>query len=513
MAISTLMAWRAGYSGAVQALRVLNGTTLESTQLGAATGFTASGWDTGLDGPPRHSRIVEFRGDLYVYHNGTTGIYKFVFGSKTWSLVHTLSPAPNTGDDNTVSGFEVIEVNNEARLYLFYRQSLSTASHTRWSNDGSTWNSGAGPTSSLGVFFHRLQSYQGLIYATTGDNAGDSVRAYDPSGDTWSNVPVVGSAITTIPHVWINFKGRLLLIGPNANFSFQGLMTFKELVGGGLNDVTYSGGSDPGDMITAQASPRGSVFAFEDNDRLYVLFNEKLVNGAGNTAGQVRCTEFIPNGTAIGSTWQENDISSTVIPAAWRTGGAFANLFHENAAFMGYVDVTVPGTPEIFAWRYRDTSTIEQSTFWTWNGNGSPMTVVNSNVTAEVQVPSGPNMTGEHVYTEGDFDVTLENLVVTPGKISFDFQAHTPLDSSSPSTKQGRLFYTLGGTDWIQATLSTAGGDAPSVVSGGDPAPTISTNLLQGITVGSSVFRAVWDAVADGLVGVGEDVKLALEVF
>ena len=90
---------------------------------------------------------------------------------------------------------------------------------------------------------------------------------------------------------------------------------------------------------------------------------------------------------------------------------------------------------------------------------------------------------------------------------------HLPLDGSSPPDKQARLWYTVGGTDWVEATLSTAGGDAPITVSGTDAPPTISGNLLQGIPVGSSIFRATWDAAADGFTGAGLQVQLALEVF
>jgi len=507
MAISPLMAWRAGYSGSVQALRVLNGTTLETTQLGAATGFTASGWDTAIAGCPRHNRIVEFRGDLYAYHSGGgPAIYKFVFGSKTWSSVDTLPNPPNAADDNTISGFEVIDVNGEARLYLFYRTSLSTNARVRWSNDGTTWNSGA--TTATTPNFYRTLVYQKKVYVFAGPNA-NPVLSYDPAADTWTSVPVVGTSLGRPAQVLINFKGRLLLIGAQ-NGTWASIMTFKELVGGGFNDVSYSGGSDPGDMVTVRAAANGTLAVFEENDKLYVLFNEKAVDNASVAAGQVRVSEFVPNGAAVGSSWQENDLTATVVPAAWRTGGAFANLFSPYAAFNGYVETSTPGAPEFYAWRHHTVNAVATSTFWTWNGNAALMTVVNSDVTSEVQIASGPNTTGEHIYTEGDFDVTLENAAVEPGKVLFDFQAHSPLDASSPTNKQGRLYYSIGGSDWAVATLST---DAPTVVSGGDAAPTISANLLQGIVVGSSKFRATWDAIADGFTDAGEQVELMLNVF
>jgi len=512
MAIQPLMAWRAGYSGAVQALRVLTGTTLETTQLGAATGFTATAFDTGIDGPPRHNRIVEFLGDLYAYHNGgTPSVYRFVFGSKTWSSVFTLTNAPNNLDDNTVSGFQVVNVSGELRLYLFWRTSVSTISRTAWTNDGTTWNAGANLTTAAGFFFHKTFVYQSKIYAFGPSASPDALVSYDLVGNSWTKETIVGTALIPVGGSFLNFKGRLLVFSPTQS-AIRAPMQFKELVGGGFNDVTFSGGGAPGTMVTVQASARCTpCFAFEEADRIYVIVCEKGTAATGNGPGQMRCFEFIPNGTTPGSSWQENDITTSVIPADWLTGGAFANLFDEHTTVMGYVQTSgTPSTPEVFLWRYRNANVVEQSTFWEWQGNATLMAPVNSDVTIEVQIPSGPNMTGEHIYTEGDFDVTLENPVVLPGKVTFDFQAHTPLDASSPSNKQGRLYYSIGGTDWTVATLHT---DAPTVVSGGDAAPTISANLLQGIVVGASKFRATWDAVADGFSGAGNQIELMLDVF
>jgi len=261
-------------------------------------------------------------------------------------------------------------------------------------------------------------------------------------------------------------------------------------------------------MVATNTSVAGSLGMFEDAGRLYFIYWEMRNN---TTLGNMRCEEFIPNGTAVGSSFQETDISATVIPAIWRTGGANENLGSLSTNVNVYVSTAIPGSPEIFWWRYDDIP-FASSTFWTWNGNASLCTVAGS-VGSQYLIPQGNNSQSENVYTDGDFDVTLENDQVSPGKISFDFQAHTPLDASSPANKQGRLHYSLGGAAWVVATLSTAGPDAPSVVSGGDAAPTISANLLQGIVVGSSKFRAFWDAAADGFSSVGQEVELMLDVF
>lgn len=520
MAIEPLMAWRPGFGTVVQAVRVLNGTTLDTSQLGAATGFATSSFDTGTNGHKGHNRIIEFQGEIYAYHNGTQAIYRYDFGGSSWTLVDSLPNPPGATDDNSVTGFELVEVNGEQRLYLFYQQSVSTNLRGRWTSDGTTWNATAIANYGLGIPFQKTLVYEGKVYIIAAANDPNTLHVYDPVADNWTRPPVLGSTLNGRCQVLINFKGRLLLIGPNAGTD-RGPIIFKELVGGGFTDVSFSGGSDPGDMVTVQVPNRSvPLIAFEgrlgstaENGNLYVIFGEKSVGGVGDQDGQMRCHEFIPNGTTPGSSWQENNISSSVIPADWLAGGAFEGTFNTLMCLVPYIQVVDPNLPEIFFWRHRDIQTTEQSTFWTWNGPSSLMTAVNSDVDNTVQGPSSVNGTGEHRYTEGNFDVTLENGQISPGKVSFDFQVHLPLDGSSPPDKQARLWYTVGGTDWVEATLSTAGGDAPITVSGTDAPPTISGNLLQGIPVGSSIFRATWDAAADGFTGAGLQVQLALEVF
>jgi hypothetical protein len=124
------------------------------------------------------------------------------------------------------------------------------------------------------------------------------------------------------------------------------------------------------------------------------------------------------------------------------------------------------------------------------------------------------------VYTEGDFDVTLENPVTRPGLLDFDFTIQEPLDGSSISTKSGRLYYSIGGSGWTPATLSTLPENAPAFANptsaGTDPAPTITTDsvgtVLQDIPVGHK-FTATWDSTADGFTAAGARFELMLEIF
>jgi hypothetical protein len=501
MAIPPLLVW--DNTGTPQAHRLLSGTTLESTQLGAATGFAAGVLDPSQGRLP-HGRIVEFRGDLYLIHRGT--VYKFSFGTtKEWiSTGFTLS-SPPTLDDQSISSLHVMDVNGEAAIVGVYNRASSSNGHAFWSTDGTNWNLSS-LISNSGSWARFSLPYQGKLWVAGASNDWE-VWNYDFDTQSASNFPFPD--ITTNRNgQLINFQGRLFWVGTNISGGARQPLIFKELVGGGFADVTYSGGANPGLMVTKDGPTAGSIGMFEDGGNLYVVWWNMIDNAF---LGQMQVHQFIPNGTAVGSSFQENNISALVVPSAWLSGGAFESSGSLTTNVNVYVSTTTPGSPEVFWWRYNSVP-IGTSTFWTWNGPSLPCTVVNS-VGSQYAIPSGPNSTGEYVWTEGDFDVTLENAQAAPGKVSFDFQAHTPIDGSSPGGKLGRLFYSVGGSDWIQATLSTAPIDAPLTVSGIDPAPNISGNLLQGITVGDSKYRATWDAAADGFTDAGEQAELMLEVF
>jgi len=508
MAISPLLLWDNGYSGSTpRAHRLLNGTTLENVQLGAATALSATSRDDAADGVLPSNRIIEFQGDLYTYHGGS--VYQFVFGSKTWASVHALASPPNNADDNSITGWNIVAVNGELRLYLFYQQSLSTSTRGVYTTDGSVWTPTA--TTTVNAWPQATIVYQNKIYMC-GDRSSIFYR-YDPLADTWTTIPQAGTAwANPRTGTFINFRGRLLVIGPQP-VTTRAAPIFKELVTGTYIDATFSGGTDPGDMV-ATPGPAQNVtwFPFEYQNNLYVVGQELTTNfNDAVNDGQMQVWQFVPNGTTPGSSWAESNISSTVVPSDWLTGGAFATAFHSRGALQGYVQIDDdPLNPEVYFWRHRQYGANEDSTFWTWNGPASLMTVVSSSFSNGHSIAQGDNNTGEHVYTEGDYDVTLTNPLISPGKLTFDFQAHTPLDSSSPTNKQGKLYYSIGGSDWTEATFHS---DAPTTVSGGDSAPTISANTLQGIVVGNSVFRATWDAVTDGFTGAAEEAELHLRVF
>ena len=511
MAIDPLIVWRNGNGGTdVQALRLLNGTVLDATQLGAATGFSATTFDAGVGGRFGHNRGCEFRKNIYAYHNGTTSVYRFNFGTQVWDLVHTLSPAPNTGDDQSVSAIHQLNVNGELRMYIFWQQSSSVNARAAWTNDGSTWNTSGILANSSSWPIYEL-SYEEKLWIVGSGSGTWEIYTFDPKTNGISGVPVVGTGIST-PRggQLLNFKGRLFLFGAVLVSTGRQPPVFKELVGGGFDDVTSSGGSDPGVFVggTTLIASQGPLAVFEWDDKIYVVVADLDVT---NTVGQMRVFEFIPNSSSPGGTFQENEISSSVIPAAWLSGGAFEGSFTARTGLMVHVQTSTPGSPEIFFWRVTDQSVTAQSTFWTWNGNASLMTVVNSDVDRSLNIVQGADIGGQFIYTEGDFDVTLENPVSNADGMSFDFQAHDPLDGTSISDKQGKLYYALGESDWAEATLNTS--VAPTVLSGGDPAPTISANTLQGIAVGTSKFRATWDAVADGFTTPGEYPMLKLDVL
>lgn len=520
MGIPPLLAWKCGYGGtAVQAVRILNGTTIDATQLGDVTGFTGAVWDA-THGPQPTNRIVEFRGNIFAFHAGTAKIYRFDFDvgtNGTWTEVDTLPNGPGTTDDQRIAGFEIVDVGGELRLYLLYNQFVSSTARARWTSDGITWNSAATVGSLSAGFISRTLVYKGKIYITS---PAGSVDVFDPLADAWSEVTTLGFAMSGRPNLLINFKGRLLWIGSSSTNSVREIMRFKELVAGGFNDVDISNTGGSTYTTLYGSSIGGNTFAFEDNDKLYVVFDEKTNATNGDGPGQVRCFEFTPDGSSPGDSWTENDITSTVVPSDWLTGGAFANLFNPRSGYSGYVDTSNPESPQIFWWRMADLNETENSTFWTWNGSSSLMTVEDSDVNRTVQPASGTNASGEHVYTEGDFNVTLENPVIRPGVVDFDFTIEEPIDGSTVTPKSGRLYYTIGGSNWIPATISTDSEDAPTfanpTLAGTDPAPTVATDttgtILQNIPIGHK-FTATWDSTADGFTVAGSRFELMLEIF
>lgn len=497
-----------------QVMRVLNGTTLETTQLGAALAVGAE--SPSLGARMRRNRFCVFERNLYVWHD--QDIYQFNFGAKTWASVKTLSFAPNTNPDGR-GGLYLLEDNSgDLMMVAIYQRSSNVNWYVTTSTDGTTWtadaailNTGGGGAPVFGC------PYQGRLWFATTVQTNHKVVSYDPvSGSvvsyTWpstiySGGPGTSQNVTNNAQLLV-FQGRLFWIGTDLSGGNSRLMTMLELVGGGFATVPISGGTDPGLTTSLYASPSGAVGAFEYQGNMYVVWWNPT-NSPPGTLGQMRCVQFVPNVSAVGGSFQENDVSSVVIPAAWRPGGAFENLGSASSCVYVHVDVTSPGGPQPFWWR-QDAIGSGSSTFWTFNGPAVLATVVNSNVGSQHSLPKQFNSTGERIYTEGDYDVELDSTETEPSRIAFEFQVFLPLDGSTPSAKQGRLWYSVGGSDWQQATFTA---DAPVLVSGVGPAPTISGNLLQNVLVNGDRIQAWWDAPADGFSTAGLDFELLLEVF
>lgn len=502
MAISPLMIWDA--YGTPQAHRLTAGTTLESTQLGAATGFTAAVLDATAGRLP-HGRMVTFESNLYLNHRGT--LYNFVFGSKTWPSTGFTITSPPLSDDQAMSALHVMIVAGVPRIVGFYNLNLSSNSRAFWTEDGSTWsqssninNSGSWPGFSM-IYDEKLWICGRVTTA--------NVYYWDPAvpnAVTLFNLSNVANG--GMNGQLINFQGRLLWIGTTRSGGARQLVQFKELVTGTFLDVPYSGGADPGDMITRNASPGGALGLYEDDGKLYAVFWEMRDNA---TLGNMQIHEFVPNASSAGSSFQENDISADTIPEDWRAGGAFENTGSFTTQVQVHVDTSNPLAPQVFWWRYNSFSS-SSNTFWTWNGNASLATTAPGQGRDFVTAVN-PNVTGERLYTEGNFDVTMSDDVTRASKVDFDAQVWSPLDGSSPSSKQGRLLRSIGGSDWVEATISTAAADAPTLISGAGPAPTVSGNLFQGIPVNDSKFEATWDAGADGFNTAGLDFDLTVDVF
>lgn len=529
MAISPLMIWQPGFGGTpVRAYRLVSGTSLESVQLGGVTSFTAGTWNTSIRGTKGHNRMVEFRGNIYLAHVATGDVYRYDLGATDpWVVVHSLASPPNPAIDQEMSGWHIINVDGETRLYLFYKQSSASTTRGVWTADGVNWNAintysnNEEPRNSI-LFKNRVY----FMGSTSGIN---TYFAYNPQNDSWAEVPYSGTSVDPGAQMFGIYGDRLVAIGPSYSTA-RNTMIFKELVNEAFADASFSGGTDEGSMVTTQAvSQTNSCFIFEDVDRgtsgdnrLYVVFLE-LTTGTndGANTGQVQVHEFIPNGSTPGSSWAENNISATVVPSTWRDGGALTTAadWHSRSCIAGYVQVSNPETPEIYMWRHRNITVDENSTMFTWNGNASVMSTAPSSLSALMLGPAGPNQTDEWVYTEGNFDVTLENEVVYPDRVELDFKVHFPLDSmgTSVTDKQGQLFYTTGGLNWMPATISTDPVDAPITVIGPDDPPTVMTTsdgtILDGITIGSSTYRFVWDTVADGFTVAGTPIQIALKVF
>jgi hypothetical protein len=481
---------------------LLNGTTLETSQLGGNTGFSATSRDNAADGSLPSKRIIEFKGDLYAVHS--TKIYRLTLGtSPTWTEVHTLVLGPNTLDDQAISGFHIANVDDDLRLFVFYQRASFSTCYGAYSTDGTTWTTT--PVFSNGASWpHSALYFKGRFYFV-GTTSATPLYWYNPSTNAWGSISNLGATISGQCSALCNFKGRLLFIGPAWNGT-RNTPQFKELVSGSLVDATFEGGANPtmaGDFITRNvASQSATCFPFEYQDKLYVVYPE-LTTANFNTAndGQMQVVQFTPNGSTEGSSWAEEDISSTVVPSSWLTGGAFDGDFDSRMAMGGYVQISDPENPEVFFWRYTQYEANGSPTFWTWNGPSSLMTVASATgLDRGFSLPLGCNVTGEVVYTEGDFDVTLENPVTRPGLLDFDFTIQEPLDGSSISTKSGRLYYSIGGSGWTPATLSTLPENAPAFA------------VLQDIPVGHK-FTATWDSTADGFTAAGARFELMLEIF
>lgn len=494
-------------SGTPQAHRLLSGTTLESVQLGAATGFTAATIDGGAGRLPQN-RIAIFKGDPYLMHRGT--VYVFNEGTGVWDSTGYTITSPPTSDDQAISGIHVVQVAGVEYLCGWWQVSAGINGRGWWTDDGTTFNETANISMGSSTWPYYSVIYDGRLWWCSGNTSTRHVMAWTPTSSA-VDIYDVGAGNGGENGFIYDFENRLIWIGTTRTANERMPILMKEFVAGGWVDVSISGGSNPGLTTSLFASPDGALGLFEYTGNLYAVFWSHTNTFPSQNEGEMKVIQFVPSGGA-GTSFAETDVSTTVVPSAWRTGGAFDGEGSLNTQVLVMIDqADDPTNPTVHWVRMNSyTSGSGETTFWTFNGPGSAATVASTAISSDFAIPQGP-ITGVRTYTDGDTIPSIFNPAQIGTDVQFDFSLADAIDGSSPGDQTLRLYYNQGGHDWQIATIQT--GTAPTTVSGADGPPSISTNTFTGVTPGTSVYRARWDANADGLGSPGLKYKLKLKVI
>lgn len=408
------------------------------------------------------------------YAAADTHVYQSLDFGSTWTAVYTMTPF--TANTINKSGLNIVYLNGQAALTIFWFNSPTSAWYGAYTFDGVNWTT-HGPFTGLASTTNGLTSdtvYDNSVYCTTAPGSNGNVVCYSPGVGRIISIGLSGPNSTGCACL-AEYNNRLFCLFTRSSATDSQL---AEIVSGAAQTITTSiNGSG-----NAAAGNMCSLFADPNDGNLYGIFH----GPTGFVAYQWTSTLGTPT-----------NITSTVLPTSLSTTGASARLL----PFIDAVEIT--GAPRVYLWYAPDGSA---STVWVpfiWNGSGTVITTIAAaQGTVGSAMPANRYSTGAYYwYPYSPYSVITARTYVDGG-IQFTLRLY----GSSTNNNSFRIYYGLTNEEYPTRPATLSNPSSGTVVGGN-----IVRNMAPG-TPSGTFFQVTWLSETDGLTD-GTAFKVVCENF
>jgi len=485
MPIPELLVGNVFISGAPQISELVGGTSLNAigsllSEAAADTGRPSTTW-----GDPTN-RCIEYRGDIYAlfyFGSNTCRIHRYNRPAGTWGV------AAGTGCvSGNQTGLYIANTGSTQRIFSVSRN-LGGRFQIAWADLGTVaWTHTDTGTSEGGTGVSPPCLFNNKLYQLHDGGAWE----VDPVSLTAAQVTQVWDTQTTnISGDLCVFDDRLFALIAESGGTRQDFSLW-EFTGGGwtLNlEITTDGRINGYSQVD-----EGQVCLFKDPgaNKLIAICNGSN-NGANTGAGSM-AFELTPSGL----TFTPNEITSTVIPAAFRPGVRGASNDATEDRWYGYSNNDVPGSPEFFLFFAQGPAPGTAYTVYQWVDTSTVMTSLGAGPSKIFTIPHGKFGGGARINIASGNQCAIESGTAVLGAYRINYRVYGAVASQSV-----RLYYDEEQESPVtQATIIAQTGGSG-----------ITANAVTGVTGddGVTLFTVDWDLAADGVAN-GDAVHIMLDI-
>jgi hypothetical protein len=434
-----------------------------------------------------HNRAIQFQGDVYAAVDGA--VYKKddpTDEAGPWSVDHSLTGfvASATSRHHLFGPYQFTEA-GVSKIYVCWRTStaLNTWNASILDGDTDVWTdigeqvaADSGANNGIGA----SAIYRNVLYVQM--ETSGHMLTFDPNAQSFgvitnsvfSNPVMAGMAV---------FNDRLLMVG---RASGTGNVALAEVTG------SIAVIEDTGIAAANTSATRHGLFPSPNGTFLYSA--SRVSASAGS-----RFLKFIDTAGVIS---YSSDLTAAVMPIA-RQPGADAN----NIIWWGYYDQeTTPGTAILTIFYSPNADTGSLVTQYRFIDESTPLLQEDVGASAAWAFTATLLGGGERVFTPGELHIEIRNRVAVLGGEAVRFKAWGGAGADKS------VDFRFNSQSEVPLTAATLMGSA-TVISGPAPVPTRNGNQVDGVTAdGVTVYQAIWDVSADGLVA-GQRAQLAPRIF
>lgn len=467
-----------GSSGNPRVSRLIGGTT--GVQLG--NDITAGGFDSapGASFTNDANRVVHFDNDLYAIIDDQ--IVKYNSGTGDWDSEFTFSISSTK---RRKSDLWPISVNGTPSLVALVVNAALSLAIVEF--DGTTWSE-TNLVFSSNNDIHRSAVYRDKIFLNS-DSAANEIVEVDPATPAVVQHNPPGKPVGTAAGDFQIFQGRFFFLSADGTSAANhwGLWEYtgatwvqRSFVNTATTDAGASAGAG---FDIGNNGENGQCALFTDGTDLFGLM-------PGDDAGS--SGTVLARWTVNGNDFDEFDLSATVLPADRRLGGADA----DGTKWEVWVDNdTDPTSPGIHIW-FLSEHDVGNYTYYEWNGIASPLSGGLPSVSHEFKLPNGSVGGGARVWTSGELNVKIEDVVpFAGGGLQIQFSAYNDV---GPADKIVKFYFNS--DEEVPTGQATLLG-TPVVISGPGSTPTRNVNQLEDVEAddGATIYGVQWDTVTDGI--------------